>query len=166
MDDTSGSISLKQGVEAAALSKKNKGRPWHCPASISQGGRAHIGIGAHALACLCTTYLFTLYKKLDSMDTMMATRSDQEIESLLLTIKNEMPLTYKEIQVKAKAFGNDVYAWVRQGLRGCDNSFWATEGGRIVGTPFSRAGVMAEYRRWVQLYGDVDVCFFADERDF
>jgi hypothetical protein len=93
-------------------------------------------------------------------------RSDQEVEALLLKIKTDMPLTYKEIQEKAKVVGNEVYAWVRQGLRGGDNSFWATEAGHQVGTPFSRTGVMAEYRRWVRLYGDVTVCFFATEGVF
>jgi hypothetical protein len=93
-------------------------------------------------------------------------RSEAEVEALLLTIKTKMPVTYAAIKAKAQAVGSDVYVWVRHGLRGAVDCFYAVEAGHVVGTPFKRGDVMAELRRWQRLYGDVTVCFFATEGVF
>jgi hypothetical protein len=102
------------------------------------------------------------------MDTRNRTviKSEAEVEALLLTIKTKMPLTYAAVKAKAQAVGGDAYAWVRQGLRGAPDCFYAVEVGHAVGTPFERGDVMAELRRWQRLYGDVTVCFFATEGVF
>ena len=94
------------------------------------------------------------------MDTRAANES---VEAKLAMIKNQMPLTYQAIKTKAEQIGNDAYVWVRQGLRGMPDRFFAIEAGQVVGTPFVRGDVMVELERWLLLYGRVDVCFFATE---
>lgn len=66
-------------------------------------------------------------------------------------IKRFMPETYKSIQAKAAVIGNLAYEQVRRGLRGEANCFYAFEGGRVVGTPYTlevQAEVAAAMVRW------------------
>jgi hypothetical protein len=67
---------------------------------------------------------------------------------------------------KAAVVGNEVFVWVRRGLRGEPNCFFAIEGSRVVGQPFNRGDVRSELVRWQGLYGAVDVVFFATEGVF
>lgn len=97
------------------------------------------------------------------MDTKAA---NQDVSAKIEEIKRSMPETYLAIQEKAQAFGTDVFAWVRQGLRGYPNFFYALEGRRIVGTPFTRGQVMPELARWQREHGDFNIVFFADEGVF
>jgi hypothetical protein len=100
---------------------------------------------------------------MDSMDTRTA---NDDVSAQIEEIKRSMPETYAAIREKAQAFGNDVYAWVRQGLRGYPDFFYALEGRRIVGTPFDRGDVMSELARWQREHGDFNIVFFADEGVF
>lgn len=97
------------------------------------------------------------------MDTRTA---DVDVSAQIEVIKRFMPETYSLIQEKAKTFGNDVFVWVRQGLRGYPDFFYAEEGDRVMGTPFKRGNVMAELRRWHHEHGDFNIVFFADEGVF
>lgn len=62
------------------------------------------------------------------------------VARLLAEIKGYMPETYKNIQTNAapNRLGNAAFSLVRRGLRGEPNCFYASEGGRTVGTPFNR----------------------------
>ena len=59
-------------------------------------------------------------------------------------IKRFMPMTYAAIQEKAQGIGNRAYRYVRAGLAGRANSFYAVEGGHVVGQPFSLPRDMAD----------------------
>ena len=68
------------------------------------------------------------------------------------TIKDHMPETYKAITDKAGKIGKEAYRFVRQGLAGQPNKFYAMEKGWVVGTPFDipdvepqLAAVMVEF---------------------
>lgn len=70
------------------------------------------------------------------------------VARLLNEIKGYMPETYKCIQAKAapEQLGAAAFGLVRRGLRGEPNCFYASEGGRTVGTPFVQldGGIMAD----------------------
>lgn len=80
------------------------------------------------------------------MDTL-TTRSAEDVQRGLATIKNRMPNTYEYINAQAKErevfvdgkVASEVYALVKRGLRGEANCFWAMEAGYVVGTPFDGA---------------------------
>lgn len=55
-----------------------------------------------------------------------------------------MPQTYQAIQDKAVTIGNAAYRYVRHGLAGRANCFYAVEGGHVVGQPFDLPRDMAE----------------------
>lgn len=74
---------------------------------------------------------------MDTVDKGQANASKQEIEAAIATIKNKMPQTYAAIHERAKKSGNQVFGWVRRGIGGEANCFWACENGHVVGTPFS-----------------------------
>lgn len=59
------------------------------------------------------------------------------VDQQIAEIKTHMPEVYKSIQAKAAEVGKVAYAYVRRGLRGEPNCFYAFERGRVVGTPFS-----------------------------
>lgn len=84
------------------------------------------------------------------MDTQKAAKVD--VNGKIDEIKRYMPETYKCIQAKAGEIGSAAFVLVRRGLRGEANCFYAFEGGRVVGTPFSAgpvphhvAAMMAEF---------------------
>lgn len=81
-------------------------------------------------------------------------------------IKRFMPETYAAIQAKAKAIGNQAFVWVRRGLRGEPNCFFAVEDRREVGTAFDRGDIMSELQRCRRLYGHVNIVLFASEGVF
>lgn len=72
------------------------------------------------------------------MDTTKTpTKSAEETEAVIATIKGRMPETYKAIQAKACTLGKSAFALVRNGIKGQPNSFYAFERGYVVGTPFA-----------------------------
>lgn len=72
------------------------------------------------------------------------------IDAQLALIKDHMPMTYKAIKDKAGEIGNRAYGYVRSGIVGKPNTFYAIEAGRAVGTPFVNvvgADQLADYIR-------------------
>ena len=94
------------------------------------------------------------------MDTT-ATKID--VTAQINEIKAHMPETYKAIQAKAYESGNVVYEYVRRGLRGEPNCFYAFERGWVKGKPFD--GKELELTRDVKCnmveLGCAHVCFWA-----
>ena len=66
---------------------------------------------------------------------------NESVEQQIANIKANMPETYKSIQVKAQAIGKVAFAYVRRGLRGEPNCFYAFERGHVVGVPFFQPDV-------------------------
>jgi hypothetical protein len=95
------------------------------------------------------------------MDTRTA-RVD--VTALINEIKAYMPETYASIQAKAKDVGNVAYEWVRRGLRGEANCFYAFERGRVVGTPFSESDVTRETAYFMVTFGCAHVCMWASQQ--
>jgi len=65
-------------------------------------------------------------------------------------IRRHMPMTYKAIQDKAGEIGRPAFNFVRRGVAGQPNTFYAIEADRAVGTPFvgvQGADKLAEYIR-------------------
>jgi len=72
------------------------------------------------------------------MDTTKTpTKSAEEVEAVIATIKGRMPEVYKAIQSKASTLGNAAFSLVRNGIKGQPNCFYAFERGHVVGTPFA-----------------------------
>lgn len=72
------------------------------------------------------------------------------VDAQLATIKAHMPMTYKAIKDKAGEIGNRAYGFVRLGIAGKPNTFYAIEAGTAVGTPFVNvvgADQLADYIR-------------------
>lgn len=86
-----------------------------------------------------------------------------DVSAQIEEIKRFMPLTYAAIGAKAARSGNEVFVWVRRSLRGEPNFFYAIEGERVMGTPFTRADVSTKLAEWWRLYGPFDIVFFASE---
>jgi hypothetical protein len=76
-----------------------------------------------------------------------------DVKAKIEEIRRFMPETYKAIQDRAKVSGNNVYAYVRRGLRGEADCFYAIEGGRVVGTPFAVSDVDAMLARYMVQFG-------------
>lgn len=82
-----------------------------------------------------------------------AIKSKEEVAALIELIRTRMPDTYKAIKLKADLIGNTAYEYVRRGLRGEPNCFYAFERFNVVGTKFSiehedalaLAGYMVEF---------------------
>ena len=86
-----------------------------------------------------------------------------DVSDKITDIKRFMPETYKAIQAKAAIIGNLAYEQVRRGLRGEANCFYAFEGGRVVGTPYTmdvQADVAASMVQWGCTY----VCILNETR--
>ena len=69
------------------------------------------------------------------MDTVNPAKAD--VSGMINEIKDYMPAVYAAIKARAEVVGNGAFELVRRGLRGEPGCFWALEGGRVVGTPFS-----------------------------
>lgn len=92
------------------------------------------------------------------MDDQQGRQADQEavrryVDAGLAEIKGHMPETYRAIQAKAANIGNRAYAFVRRGLAGQPNAFYAMENGRVVGTPFDLPDVSADLARLMVQFG-------------
>jgi len=92
------------------------------------------------------------------MDTR--TKGKEEVDDLIKVIKYHMPWTYQAIKDKAEVEGNTAFAWVRRGLAGEPNCFYAFEGGRVVGTPFDTYGVMPTVAQQMVQFGCAHVCIW------
>ena len=86
------------------------------------------------------------------MDGTTVERPQTDVQAQLAEIKAHMPQTYRAIQEKA-ASGARAFRYVRSGLRGEPNQFYAIEGGRVVGTPFNLANVHEELTRFIAQWG-------------
>lgn len=82
------------------------------------------------------------------------------VEAKVAEIKAHMPETYKAIQEKAALIGNVAFERVRRGLRGEANCFYAFEGGRVVGTPFSTGPIPDQLAALMVQFGCAFVCIF------
>jgi hypothetical protein len=101
---------------------------------------------------------------MDTMDTRTAEQGPAvDVQARLNEIKAHMPMTYREIQDKAKAIGNDAFRYVRHGVSGQANKFYAVERGRVVGTPFDLPGVSDEVARIVVQFGCEFLIMWAPE---
>lgn len=100
-----------------------------------------------------------------------------DVSAQLNTIKAHMPETYKAIQARVKgvsevvagrqvmvvpAYGSDVFALVRRGLRGEPNCFWAMECGHVMGTPFNQTEVQRDVAQLMVSFGTAYVCIFPE----
>jgi len=87
-----------------------------------------------------------------------------DVSDKINDIRRFMPETYKSIQAKAAVIGNLAYEQVRRGLRGEANCFYALEGGRVVGTPYTLPGIQAEVAKHMVQWGCTFVCILSDAR--
>lgn len=72
------------------------------------------------------------------------------IDDQVAMIRQHMPMTYAAIQEKAQHIGRPAFGFVRRGVAGQPNMFYAIEAGRTVGTPFvgvPGADLLADYIR-------------------
>lgn len=95
------------------------------------------------------------------MDTRVKEQSD--IDAKLEQIKLRMPMTYAAIKDKASVIGSAAYRFVRSGVAGQPNRFYAVEAGRVVGTPFDLPGVSDEVARIVVQFGVSFLIMWAPE---
>ena len=91
---------------------------------------------------------------------MDSKESKLDVTDKINEIKRFMPEVYKAIQAKAVEVGNVAYEVVRRGLRGEANTFYAFEGGRVAGTPFSAGPLAAEVAAAMVTFGCAFVCIF------
>jgi hypothetical protein len=89
------------------------------------------------------------------MDTTASAKPGQQadVSAQIELIKARMPQTYAAIKGKAESIGNDAYRFVRAGLRGEPNCFYAIEAGHVMGTPFDLPDVHAELARVIVQFG-------------
>lgn len=98
------------------------------------------------------------------MDTRTAEQKPAvDVQARLNEIKAHMPMTYKAIQDKAAEIGGEAFRYLRQGVRGEANKFYAIEGGRVVGTPFDLPGVSEELARVIVQWGCEFLIMWAPE---
>lgn len=93
------------------------------------------------------------------MDTL---KTPAEVEAVIATIKGHMPETYKAIKVKAEQIGKGAFGLVREGLRGVPNRFYAFEGGRVVGTPFTHTEISRDVAQMMCTFGVSHVTVWAE----
>jgi hypothetical protein len=96
------------------------------------------------------------------MDTSQ-TRSSAQVDAQLDVIKRQMPETYTAINAKASEIGREAFRFVRQGVGGQPNRFYAVEAGQVVGTPFDLPGVSDEIARLTVQFGISFLIMWAPE---
>lgn len=97
------------------------------------------------------------------MDGTTNKGSTVDVESRLAEIKRHMPETYQAIQAKSNDIGRAAFGFVRRGVAGEANSFYAVEAGRVVGTPFDLPGVQEELARVILQWGCTFLIMWAPE---
>jgi len=90
----------------------------------------------------------------------------QLIEVGIAAIKAHMPEVYASIRAQSDLIGKGAFALVRRGLKGETNCFYASERGRVVGTPFTGphlglmidvSNLMVEFGvKHVAMWGSID----------
>lgn len=90
-------------------------------------------------------------------------QSGADVQARLDEIKRHMPETYKAIQAKATEIGNAAFRFVRKGVSGEPNQFYAIEGGRVTGTPFDLGNVPEEIARFALQFGISFLIMWAPE---
>lgn len=88
------------------------------------------------------------------------------VDLQIANIKAHMPRVFQAIEAKANDIGKLAFAWVRRGLRGEPNCFYAFEAGYVVGTPFNRADIMPEIARCMVGFGCDHIVVWASEGQF
>jgi len=96
------------------------------------------------------------------MDTRTQPAARVDVSAQIEDIKRFMPETYKSIKAKAEDIGNEAFVLVRRGLRGEANCFYAFEGGRVVGTPFTLIEVVRDIAGYMVTFGCAHVCIWAE----
>lgn len=86
-----------------------------------------------------------------------------DVQARLAEIKAHMPMTYAAVNEKAAAIGGAAFRYLRQGIRGEANKFYAIEKGRVVGTPFDLPGVQEELARVIVQWGCEFLIMWAPE---
>lgn len=86
-----------------------------------------------------------------------------DVQARLDAIRQHMPNTYRAIQQKAAEVGPAAYRFVRNGVAGVPNRFYAIEGGRVAGTPFDLANVPDELARLALQFGISFLIMWAPE---
>lgn len=100
--------------------------------------------------------------QMDTSKKRLAVNSAQ-VEAQLKVIKDHMPETYKAITEKAGQIGRAAFGFVRHGVAGQANKFYAVERGRVVGTPFDLPGVADEVARVIVQFGCTFLIMWAPE---
>lgn len=97
------------------------------------------------------------------MDTRPQQLSQAAIDAKLDELKRHMPMTYAAIKEKADMIGREAFRFVRQGVGGQPNRFYAVEAGRVMGTPFDLPGVSDEVARIMVQFGVSFLIMWAPE---
>lgn len=87
----------------------------------------------------------------------------QTVDQQIASIKANMPQVYQAIQARAQAVGKVAFAFVRRGLRGEANCFYAFERGHVVGTPFNRTDVMPTTAYYMVAFGCDHIVIWWDD---
>jgi hypothetical protein len=87
----------------------------------------------------------------------------ETVDQQIANIKARMPQVYQAIQARAAAVGKTAFAFVRRGLRGEPNCFYAFERGHVVGTPFNRTDVMPNTAYCMVAFGCDHIVIWWDE---
>jgi hypothetical protein len=85
------------------------------------------------------------------------------VDGQLATIKAHMPMTYKAIKDKAGEIGSKAYSFVRLGVAGKPNTFYAIEAGRAVGTPFVNVVGAEQLADYIRQFGCTFLILWAAE---
>ena len=87
----------------------------------------------------------------------------ETVEQQIASIKAHMPETYKSILAKAAETGKGAFGFVRRGLRGEPNCFYAFERGHVVGTPFNQTEVAPMTAFYMVAFGCSHVMLWAGD---
>jgi hypothetical protein len=63
----------------------------------------------------------------------------ETVEQQIASIKAHMPRVYEAIKAMAAEKGKPTFGFVRRGLKGEPNCFYASERGHVMGAPFNQA---------------------------
>lgn len=85
------------------------------------------------------------------------------VDEQLAMIRRHMPMTYKAIQDKAAEIGRPAFNFVRRGVSGQPNAFYAIEAGRAVGTPFVGVEGADQLADYIRQFGCVFLILWAAE---
>lgn len=87
----------------------------------------------------------------------------QYVDAQLAMIRDHMPMTYAAIREKAGEIGNGAYSFVRLGIAGKPNTFYAIEAGRAVGTQFVNVVGAEQLAEYIRQFGCTFLILWAAE---